>query len=91
MKENQPKQKVVLNLNTELLTYAIRLLNQHASMNEQSPFEIVCDLSQLCRDLCLAILNYLWVHKCKKHKTRTAEICCIHRDTVRNYENYIAP
>ena len=88
--ENQ-KPNVALNLNAELVTYAIYLLDRHASINQQSPFDIVCDLSQLCRDLCLAILHYLWVHKCKKHKTKTAEICCIHRDTVRNYENYVEP
>lgn len=91
MKTIQQKPNVALNLNEELLTYANYLLNRHAAINPQSPFDIVCDLPQLCRDLCLAILHYLWEHKCKKHKTRTAEICCIHRDTVRNYENYIEP
>lgn len=85
------KENVALNLNQELVECAELLLEKHVVENPQSPFDIICDLSQLCRDLCIVILRFLWRHNCKGHKTKTAEICCIHRDSVRNYENYIEP
>ena len=83
--------KVSLNLNVILLQEVENQLEKHAAENPQSPFDIVCDLPALCRDICLAILRYLWKHKCKGHKTKTAEICCIHRHTVDNYDHFIEP
>ena len=85
------KNNVSLDLNNELTKTAEMLLEKHAAENPQSPFDIICDLPQLCRDLCIVILRFLWRHNCKGHKTKTAEICCIHRDSVRNYEKYIEP
>ena len=89
MKEHQSIVKVSLNLNDELVNYAEYLLEKHIVENPQSPFDIICDLPKLCRDLCLTILRVLWRNGCKGHKTKTAEICCIHRDSVRNYEHFI--
>lgn len=85
------KVNVSLNLNDELVQCAENLLEQHAENYPQSMFDIICDLPKLCRDLCLVILRFLWRHNCKGHKTKTAQICCIHRDSVRNYENFIEP
>ena len=82
---------VSLNLNDVVVKCVEVQLEQHAVQNPQSPFEIVCDLPKLCRDLCIVIMRYLWRHNCKGHKTKTAEICCIHRDSVRNYERFIEP
>jgi hypothetical protein len=85
------RENVSLDLNEVLLECAEKELNQHGLNNPQSPFDIICDLPKLCRDLCMVILRYLWRNNCKGYKTKTAEICCIHRDSVRNYENYIEP
>jgi len=91
MKERQSYVKVSLNLNDELLKCAEELLEKHAVQNPQSPFDIICDLPQLCRNLCLLILHFLWQYGCKGHKTKTAEICSVSRETVRQYERFIDP
>ena len=91
MKERQSNVNVALNLNEQLAKCAVDLLEEHAVMNPQSKFDIVCDLPKLCRDLCLIILHYLWIHLCKGYKTKTARICCISDDTVRNYEKFVEP
>lgn len=83
------RENVSLNLNDVLVECAEKELNQHALYNSQSAFDIICDLPKLCRDICLVILRYLWRNNCKGYKTKTAEICCIHRHTVDNYNNFI--
>lgn len=91
MEQHKDNIKVALNLNEELTKTANILLEKHAAEHSQSKFEIICDLPQLCRDLCVIILRFLWQNRCKGYKTKTAEICSIHRHTVDNYEKFIDP
>ena len=90
MKKNNNRE-VALNLNDYLIQCLRTKLDAFAAQYPNSKFNILCDLPKLCRDICLTILHYLWEHQCKGHKTKTAEICCVSRETVRQYENFIEP
>lgn len=87
----ESRNEVTLNLNEIIIDLVIIALEKHACEHPKCVAKIICDLPKLCHDLCLLILNYLWRHKCKGYKTQTARICCIHRDSVRNYEKFIEP
>ena len=91
MEQHKDEIKVSLNLNELIVKYVIASLDEFATEHPTWKEEILCDLPQLCRDLCIVILRYLWRHKSKGIKTKTARICGISDDTVRNYENFIEP
>ena len=88
--ENQEKRvKLALNLNEELLAFALQRLAQFRTEHPSCAENVVCDLPQLNRDLCNAVgqhLNMLQVYGMKK---RTAEICCISLRTQYNYEHFV--
>lgn len=91
MEQHKDEIKVSLNLNDLIVQYVKQLLDKFATEHPHWKEEILCDLPQLCRDLCIVIVRYLCRHNCKGHKTKAARICSISDDTVRNYEKFVAP
>ena len=91
MEQHKDGIKVSLNLNELIVKYVIEVLDKFAEEHPKWKEEILCNLPQLCREVCIVIVRYLWRHGCKGFKTKTARICGISDDTVRNYENYIEP
>lgn len=81
--------EVTLNLNEVIVQCVEQELDKHAQEHPNCPFKILCDLPKLCRDICVVIAHYLWRYQCKGYKTKTAEICCIHRHTVDNYTHFV--